>query len=287
MGYLKRSTIYCLFGVASLILGGSLGSEFTHAAGAAGFCREKQVRDLSAPLASLPDIHRVPASGRLLFSSSKVEMLPLGSDGVIAGAGQAGVFLSVSQPAHLSWAISASLARVNRNGRRLGRSRHRGWTVKVSNGEQRTRSFAFHVGGRPALYRYDISISSASGNQLAHYAEYFRVMQKEVKADLKLNAATYRPGARLFMHLRNRGTAAIYYGYELVIERWTGVEWVEDPSTPAGWPLVGLGLGGGAVGDCESVTLGSVSGEYRITKRYSPRIAGREVPVHARFSIIQ
>jgi hypothetical protein len=111
------------------------------------------------------------------------------------------------------------------------------------------------------------------------------VVHKEVKVDLALNAATYPPGGSLLLRLRNRGTAEIFYGYELLIEQWTGTTWVEDPATPTGWPLVGLSLSGGAVGSCETVPMGNLPGEYRISKKYSTVVPGRDISVRAKFRI--
>jgi hypothetical protein len=106
-----------------------------------------------------------------------------------------------------------------------------------------------------------------------------------VSVALVLSAVTYSPGDVLLARLQNRGTAGIYFGYEFVIERWIGSEWITDPSTPVGWPLVGLGLSGGAVGTCERAPLGGVAGLYRMSKMYSTAIVGPEVAVRTEFRI--
>lgn len=146
------------------------------------------------------------------------------------------------------------------------------------------RILAFDVGARPALYRFDISIRrSTTGAFLGKYSEYFRVVPKRVKVDLALNSPVYAPTGKVAFRLRNTGTADIFYGYEFAIEYHSGGGWVVDSVTPSGWPLIGLILRGGEVGECQSVTLGGRLGAYRVTKKYSSSPTGIEREVRAYF----
>lgn len=269
----------------ALLYYGAVGEESAQASGDRGFCQPSQVRNLAAPLKALPDVPRIPSSQRLPFTSAPVEMLSATFNEIIVGSGKAGAVLVARRPTRLNWHVATRMVRVDRRGHRQGKTRERSWVIGRLGKARAERAFVFQVGGRPALYRYDIWIRDASGELLGHFAEYSRVVRREVEADLKLSASTYEPGATLTLRLRNLGTATIYYGYELAVERWAGSTWVKDPATPDGWLLIGLGLFGGQVGDCEFVALGTTTGEYRVSKVYSPLIAGGDIPVHARFNI--
>ena len=256
-----------------------------HAGASKGFCSGTQVRDLAEPFRALPKVHRFPASGRLPFGPSALEMLPIGLDRMVVGGGQVGAFLTAPGVVGVNWRVSASLGRLSKSGHKIGLPRHRSWTIKRIGGSSRSRALGFIVGGRQALYRFDASIRNGSGRLLGAYAEYFQVVRREVRIDLALNAATYRPGETLLVRLRNLGTAEVFFGYEVLVEKWTGVAWEKDPSTPTGWPLVGLSLRGGTAGACESVQLGSLPGEYRISKNYAIKVPGRDIPVREKFRI--
>jgi hypothetical protein len=249
------------------------------------FCHGHYVRDLAKPLKELPKVHRLPRTGVLPFGPPEVEMLPVGLNRVVVGGGQVGVYLSSGRPVRLGWTIAAELSRINRNGQPRGPTRHRHWDVGSVDSGSAVRRFAFRVGSAPSIYRFDMSIKSASGALFGDYGEYFRVVRKTVSVNLALSSTSYRPGATLLARLENRGTASIYYGYEFMVERWTGTEWLPDSSPPDGWPLVGLGLGGGIIGTCERVALESGPGIYRLTKQYSTSPAGRPRRVQAKFRI--
>jgi hypothetical protein len=256
-----------------------------HASGQGGFCEKPVVRELGKPLAALPKIHRLPTSGHLPFAPPAVEVQPAGLNGVLVGAGQAGVVLLTAGSVRLDWDLHMTLVRVNHEGDRRGRVRQRNRRIRQIGDQTHKRAVGIRVSSKPSLYRFDVTIRTKAGEWLGHYSEYFRVVAKEVKVDIALSAESYPPGGTLLARMRNLGTATIFYGFELSVERWAGSEWVVDPSTPTGWPLIGLGLYGGAVGECEKVVLGGSLGEYRINKAYATSPVGHETMIYGRFRI--
>jgi hypothetical protein len=250
------------------------------------FCAQTQVRDLASPMNALPPVHHLSASGQLPFGPANLEVLPSSPTKVVVGGGRVGLVLAASRPVRLEWKISGSLSQIDRKGRQVGPSRKKVLRVGVVGRSGDAAASVFRVGPRPSLYRVDFEFRDDSGRWLGHYAEYFRVVRREVKAILRLSAETYQPGSVLRARLENRGTRSLYYGFDLVVERWTGTEWVQDSSTPRSWPLEGLSLGGGMVGDCEVIVLGRSPGEYRLVKEASASPTGPEWPVRAYFRIV-
>lgn len=251
------------------------------------FCAGTKIRADTKPFAAMPRIHRLPSSGRLPFAPQGLEISLIGLRQVVVGAGDVGIYVSQrsSSTVHVKWNVSARLTPVDARGHSRGVARRYMRQINTAGATKRV-PLAFHVGGKPTFYRFDISFTSPSGRPLGSYAEYFRVVRRKVKVELALSASTYMPGSVLLARLKNPGTVSIVYGYDFKLEHWTGESWVLDPATPKGWLMVALGLGGGGAAKCERIPLGTVPGTYRATKEYSLVPAGHEVPVRAEFEIV-
>lgn len=261
-----------------------LASLGTQDAAAAQFCKPRRAVDYLAPIRQLPPIKRFPNSGQLPFAPNHVEEGNIGPSRVVPGGGAVGVVVSGTDRQHLGWKIEGHLTRILKNGHTVGSSRRHLWFISGLPKGGGAWSLAFQVGARPALYRYDATFRNRSGDLLGRFAEYFRVVKRTVKVKLRLQSDVYAPGEMLTARLVNDGTMPIFYGFEALIEKWTGGEWSLDPTTPS-WPLEGLGLGGGVIGMCERFPLVTTPGDFRLTKRYSVSIPGKQVPVRAYFTV--
>lgn len=248
------------------------------------FCVRQRVRDLARPIRGLHPLRPLPASGRLPSGPVDLEVLPE-SPRVLVGASKIGLVFAATHSTRLNWSITGRLSRIDQGGRARGAVRVRRWRLREAGPSGHTRDIGFRVGGRPSLYRAVFRLRDTTGHQLGHYIEYFRVVRHEVKTALQLSAKTYGPSSILRARLENHGTATIYYGYDLVVERWTGASWERDPATPKSWPLEGLGLAGGDIGDCEALPLGSAQGPYRLVKMIGTALSGHERSVKAYFRI--
>jgi hypothetical protein len=256
-------------------------------AGTRAFCNGRQFRDDEKLFKAMPNLHRLPSSGQVPFAPRRVEITPIGFRRILVGASKLGAFVAMPSGSHLMWKVDTQLSRVDQQGRPLGSTRRHQQRIGVSGGTAKQFSLGFDVGGMPSLYRFDITFRARSGRLLGHYSEYFRVMPRRVDVKLALSKHVYGPGATLLARLQNRGTTPIYFGYSFSIERWTGNEWVLDPSILQEWPLVELSLNGGAMDACQRVVLDGVPGRYRMSRKFSTSPAGRTVPVRAEFEIAE
>lgn len=114
--------------------------------------------------------------------------------------------------ASVAWDIAARFARVTKSGRvRRGTER----TKKASLarvGAGLSRNFLFGVGARPAFYRADIEVVDRNSDRRAHYAQYFRVVERKYDVRLALDRLVYEPGSRMSMRLRNLAPSASAMG---------------------------------------------------------------------------
>lgn len=141
------------------------------------------------------------------------------------------------------------------------------------------------------LYRFDLSFRRLRGGPLAAYSEYFRVVPRTVEVDLRLSAASLRPGDTLYAYVANLGTNGISVPFRYAVERFDGVGWVGagESVTPgdALSPSESWWMEGGEASPCTEfrVPAETVPGRYRV--RTSVHLTGtrRHRPLSSAFSI--
>jgi hypothetical protein len=261
--------------VVACILLALVGSAATLAEGASAekFCRPEVIRDYQPPLKTMKPLHHPPSGGSPLpFGAKGLELLPVGFSHVSAGGGKIGFFLDGGAGTggkRISWGVNSELSLVAQDGRvisEIGKRIQRPGSLKSAS----SANIVFEVGKAPRFYRIDVTFLGAGGKSLAHYAEYFRVVPRTLKARLGLERKTYTPGDRVAMRMENLGTVDISYGYEFAVEIWMGSAWAKSDVSLPGWPEVGLGLGGGRSAECQRlpITQEFMPGKYRLSKQY-------------------
>lgn len=235
------------------------------------FCQQRIAHDHLSALEKLPRF-RWPESGRLgfaprvrLFSLPQL-VSPFGAPnpttvGYKLTAGRGG---GTARP---GWNLTATLTRISWHGRvleRIGRAEIEGRSLSPGVGGGRR----WDVGEEPGAYRLTLVFRSAAGKLLASLGRYFRVVQPVENVRLVLDPGAYRREETVFAQLRNFGTTRWGYGLGARIDRFNGSDWEEAPENPRmPVPAIGLMLGPGAAGECESFWIPPTMqlGRYRIT----------------------
>lgn len=206
--------------------------------------RTAVIRDFLAPLAKLPQIRRVPSSGKLPFGPAGLNLRPYG--GLVVGPGSAGFRFSdeaIEQRRNLQWRVEASLFRVSNTGnaasspqatlnRRLG-------VVKDGNDIE---GFHFDLPGIPAYYRVDLQIRALEdGRLLGRFAEYVRVMRPKVDFRVQVDEpTTVTRGETVHARLKNLGTVPIEspsYVFGFHVWRFDGSRWRLVAENPPRGPV--------------------------------------------------
>jgi hypothetical protein len=154
------------------------------------------------------------------------------------------------------------LVELDRRGRRIGLPR----TIKRNIKRLRTAEFGFEVSGRPAIYRLEIIFENESGERLARFGEYFRVLRPGLDVDFFLNGTTFHRGEQVQAWLVNRGAAILSFGLSTTIE-YDGTAWTKPPVAFPGGPVlaIGLAIGPGVKTTCWKTIIpnDSAPGVYR------------------------
>lgn len=210
------------------------------------FCDGGVVHDYLKPLKRMAKPHAPHPSGRIGFGppALRLRLFPE----LLVGDGSAGYWLYLERrrgSAQLRWEVTTTLARVDWRGRELS-VLARGHRRIGSVGSRLGVISRFEIDGRPGVYRFTLEIARRSGEQLAEFSRYLRVVRPMRKARLALDAASYEPGETVFGRIENFGTTTVHFGAPYAIERFDGTGWVKAPESPRGpWimPLYGLGPG--------------------------------------------
>lgn len=243
------------------------------------FCWQTEVHNYLAPLERLPKLRHPAWDGGVGFTRADVSMQL--TEPLVVGGGRIGFELSAAwgRPVlHPGWKVTATLARIDANGRALQRLGTLTRKVRAL-GHDNEVSTKFEVGARQALYRLTVVFRSRSGRKLAKYGLYSRVVRKVEDVRLALNASSYHREEKVTTQLRNFGTTTSTYGYGLWVEKLTPGGWVEapeNPRTPVPLPLIFLKPG--TASPCEDFWIppSTEPGRYRIERG----------GVHAEFDVL-
>lgn len=270
-----------------------------------GFCTTKIVRDYKAFLATLPPLPSPPVNERLPFAPERVYFQLMGAGPLQAGEGIRGFRLSfspyqASEPSPtLNWHLASTLTMIDEQGRPLSPAQtieqDVGRLEPEGNGGSGQVMAKFDIPGDPALYRLEVVIENDSGEHLARFGEYFRVLEPSVDFRLSLNRKRFRPGQTVRATLSNPGVAWLGFGLFRGIEYKKGKSWVRPPvEFPGGFvPAIGLGMGPGESKSCWKVTIpeNAKPGRYRFSTwvevgtGFPPR-SGNERIARAGFTIL-
>jgi hypothetical protein len=256
----------------------------------ADFCQTGKVRDYEKPLKRLPRVPAPPSNGHLGFAPQGTSLGRFASVPFQVGPGAAGYVLTFSpkdedsRPSRrLNWRIEASLVKLDRSGKAVGKPR------RIEKNVNRLRpvdlnylglEFSFNVPGEPALYRVEITFENSAGERLGRFGENFRVLKPSLDVDLVLDGTTFRRGEFVRAWLVNRGVGFLFFGLGRVIEYWDGATWTAPPVKFPGGPVpaIGLAAGPGEKHSCWSTTIppDAAPGTYRFRTNvdYSPAAPG-------------
>lgn len=252
-------------------------------------------RDYEQPLSGLPEIRRMPESGRLPFGPPALELYETAMHGnVIVGQGSFGydfVTRSHTRNLPLGWTVGAEMSLLTqRGGVKRVVDRGRVWIEKVDNAKQP--GISLETPEKPGFYRFDIWFEDKGGAFLGRFGEYVRVVEPRLDVRLGINGRSFRAGETVLTRVNNLGTEPVLYGAGFSVERFEGSAWLRPPEIDLGpWPLY-LGLAGpGGRGRCSGFEIPAdlPAGRYRVVKevgleRTWPR-AGRSLDLTAWFDV--
>jgi len=279
----------CLIALALSTLWASAAS-----AEASGSCRTTVVRDYTGFLSSLPALPSPPVDERLPFAPERVFFHGPAGGQLQAGAGIRSYSLSYSPfelasteptPA-LDWRLTAILTPIDQLGQAAAppqtTEQHVDKLWPTGAGGANVIRVGFAIPEEPAIYRLELEIENGSGEQLATFGEYFRVLPPSVDLRLSLNRKTFKRGQLLRATLSNYGVAWYGYGYPWSVQYKRGDSWTSSPVdfTPGAFLMPLLGLGPGESTSCwaAEVPRDAPPGRYRfVTGVFGPRSDGRQL----------
>jgi hypothetical protein len=250
------------------------------------FCKGHKVRDYERPLDRMPPLRRPPLEHDLPFGPRNMSIYQSAFSRVIVGRGGFGYAFfddtfGVRREVRLFWDVTATLSRVDRQGRVLRQVDSTSQSFGVVRQIDEL-SFWLDTPPGPALYRYEIEFrDSRSGGLLGSYGEYLRVVRPRYRVKLAVNRDSLRPGGTAFARVENYGTVWADFGLAFYVERFDAGAWAPIPETTDDiWPLVGISMSGGWSGWCMRyrVPADASPGRYRFVKsigRWDFRGAGR------------
>ncbi len=266
-------------------------------AAAKPFCDGTIARDYEAPFSQMPPV-RPPPEGELPFGPRNMSMFRVDWRSVALRGGNLGYRFGAkdagTRTLRLNWDVTARLIAVDTRGRpvrEVGRV-HKRFT-SVSGYDERgydLPEFVFpakHVG----LYRFDLSFRSLRGRALGRYREYFRVLRRTVKMDLRLSSTRFHPGETAYARMANLGTNGLNVPFRYAVERLDGTTWVGAGATvtpgDALSPDENWWMQGGEFVPCTEyeIPLGAEPGRYRVRTSVQPFGSRRHPLLTAGFSV--
>ena len=267
------------------------------------FCTGTVIRDYSAPLAALPKVRELPASGRLPFAPRGLWLG--GGEANVIRAGDSIQFRFLNRgparaEARLGWYVTSRLVQVDRSGRAVRVAKRKRQRIGLIHKIEK-QLFGFARSPRPGLYRFDIAFRDRTGELLGRYHAYYGVVRRRLAVRLHLKGNLFRPGDVIYGRVENRGTEWLFYGEPNSIERYDGTDWVRLNLRRA-FSMIGILGPPGTVGRCTSnfrVPTDFAPGHYRMVKQvsYSDRRglvrgrgglsrAGRPLTLTAEFEVV-
>jgi hypothetical protein len=268
-------------------------SMLKEALGRRSFCSSPGPVDYSRPLSRLPDIRKIPSSGKLPFAPDRLKIYSSTASPVLTDGGLFGYTFFDSQfkgTLRLGWDVGAKLHAISDHGR-LMEELDRGHIKvnKVSNVDPPTLSL--NVPAKVGFYRFDVQLTDNNSRILGEFSEYLRVVPLRVGVRLGINGRRFGAGQVVVTRVENTGTSQVTYGAAYRVERstrdgWRGVPELNRRPFPAYQGILPAG-GAGRCGGFK-VTPNFQPGSYRITRDVgvaSSAGAMRSREVAATFSI--
>lgn len=281
--------------LAALAIGLFVGNDGV--AVATPFCDGSIARDYEAPFQRMPAV-RPPPEGELPFGPRNLSMFRVDWKSVVLRGGNLGYRFGAkdagTRTLRLNWDVTARLVAVDTRGRFLrevGQERQR--FRSVGGYDERgydLPEFVFpakHVG----LYRLDLSFRSLRGRALGRYREYFRVVPRSVKMDLRLSLTGFRPGETVYARVANLGTNGMNVPFRYAVERLTGTAWVGAGVTTTPGDALSPGeswwMQGGELVPCAEYAIppDAEPGRYRVRTSVQPFGSRRHPVLSAGFSV--
>jgi hypothetical protein len=190
-------------------------------------------------------------------------------------------------PRSIDWTVSSELTRVNAKGKPFGAARQRTIrlvteSAKVADGV----GFEYGVGSAPAFYLVTVTFMKPDGRVLARYGQYFRVVATRSRTRLATDHSSIARGETLSFRVENSGTSPVSFGEEFEVEQEVNGQWIPAGLSLGPWPRRILGLGPGAAGPCQRVSVSPKVfevGTYRVQKE----LRGVGQVMTAKFSVVR
>lgn len=240
------------------------------------FCEDSIVRDYEAILRRMPRVHAPPPSGRLPFAPVNMYFEKLPRSSLVAsdaGGTRAGFAFSVpsgrDRRFRLDWVIDSRLVKVDFQGRekKVIRSDRTSVGAVASDGIDDL-TVSFGIGPRPAIYRFETIFRKTTGERVAKYGWYIRVLPRTTSSvQLGVEKPIYQVNDSVLFRLENFSTKRISYGLPFSLEHLSGASWVEHPLGLTWW-RIRLSLPPGLAGRCQSISITNEipEGLYRVRK---------------------
>ena len=197
------------------------------------------------------------------------------------------------ETAHLDWNLTATLTRIDKSGRALGKPivRRTRLTRIVGFAD---REVGITVSGRPALYRFELKVRDASAARfLGNYGEYVRVVRRRSDPRLLLGKNPLRAGETTSIGVAEFGTGFLVFQPEYSVEAFDGVNWVPtaiQARTPDNLDIPVADSGAVAVCSKLPIPPGTAPGRYRLSQPVEhrwgiPRPAPAHLVLSAEFTV--
>jgi hypothetical protein len=261
------------------------------------FCEGDLARDYEAPFQRMPSVH-APPEGELPFGPRNMSLFRVDWRSVVLRGSNLGYRFGAkdagTRTLRLNWDVAARLVAVDAGGRPVRQvARERKRFSSVGGYDKRGYNlpeFVFpakHVG----LYRLDLSFRSLRGRALGRYREYFRVVPRTVKMDLRLGSSEFHPGETVYARVANLGTNGMNVPFRYAVERLDGAAWVGAGATTtpgdALSPEENWWMQGGELVPCTEYALppDAEPGAYRVRTSVQPFGSRRHPSLTAGFSV--
>lgn len=232
-------------------------------------CRHEVARDYLAPFRGLPKLGAPPFELPRRFGPPGLELRP--PENLLNHArfdGYTLKFAMAHKVARVDWVLTASLVRIDRHGRALGRPAAKRRRLRRVAGLSEHR-IGFKLAGPPALYRIELEVrDGASGKPLGRYGEYVRVARRRLDAHVVVAPPLLRAGETAAVGVAEYGTGLIDFIHtRYSVEVLDGSAWAPTPievHTPS--QIFGLYAADGELTYCSTISIppGTAPGRYRV-----------------------
>lgn len=266
-------------------------------AAAKQFCDGDIARDYEAPFRRMPPV-RPPPEGELPFGPRNMSMFRVDWRSVVLRGGNLGYRFGAkdagARTLRLNWDVTARLLAVDARGhflREVGEERER---FRSAGGyDERGYDLPEFVFAAKdvGLYRFDLSFRSLRGRALGRYREYFRVVPRSVRMELRLSSTVFHPGETAYARVANLGTNGMNVPFRYAVERLAGAVWDGAGVTTTPGDALSPGeswwMQGGELASCTeyAIPADAEPGRYRVRTSVQPFGSRRHPVLSAGFSV--